>query len=74
LPSLAGQKFTLPTVREGFDLLVDAKRFLRQALFKWGFGLVWLDARHTALLYSGGSTTDLSVTDKSRRPRGDESM
>jgi hypothetical protein len=51
LLSLAGQKFTLPTVPEGFDSLIDAKRFLREASLKrwWGFGLVWLGARHSRL-------------------------
>jgi hypothetical protein len=49
LPGLANQKFTLIAVGQGFDLLLDAQRFLRQALVKWVFGLVGLGTRHNWL-------------------------
>ena len=38
LPGPASQKFTLPALREAFDLLFDAKSFQRQALVEQGFG------------------------------------
>src|SRR5450631_1888565 len=34
LPGLASQKFALPALRKGFDLLFDAKSFQRQVLFE----------------------------------------
>src|SRR5450432_4573640 len=46
LPGPASQKFTLPALREGFDLLFDAKSFQRQVLVEQGFGLVGLGTRH----------------------------
>jgi hypothetical protein len=47
LPGLANQKFTLIAVGQGFDLLLDAQRFLRQALVTWV--LVGLGTRHNWL-------------------------
>jgi hypothetical protein len=49
LPGLANQKFSLIAVGQGFDLLLDAQRFLRQALLEGGFGLVGLGTRHNWL-------------------------
>ena len=46
LPGPASQKFTLPALREAFDLLFDAKSFQRQVLVEQGFGLVGLGTRH----------------------------
>jgi hypothetical protein len=46
LPGPASQKFTLPALREAFDLLFDAKRFQRQVLVEQGFWLDGLGTRH----------------------------
>src|ERR1700730_16976498 len=49
LPGPASQKFTLPALREAFDLLFDAKSFQRQVLVEQGFWLVGLGTRHNWL-------------------------
>jgi|SRR5882724_1583538 len=47
LPGLAGQEFALFTKRQSFGSLFEAVRFLRQALAKWGFGLVRSGTQHS---------------------------
>ena len=42
-------KFTLAALREGFDLLFDAKSFQRQVVVEQGVGLVGLGTRHNQL-------------------------
>jgi hypothetical protein len=52
----------LPPVGQGFDFLLDAQRFLRQALVKWGLCLVDRVRDILAVLTGAGGSMQHSLS------------